>query len=508
VVLITVDGLRGDLLDRYDSAFAGGFRRMLDEGVRFTRAYVDHGITVSHAGHVTIATGRVPAKHGIVDAAFYTPGPAGDRHLVDAVRDTSERILGSPEAAGASPRQVLVEGLAEWVTRADPEGRAVSVGSGRYASLLHVYHSPAHVYWYERPLARFVTSSYYRSAYPEWVERFNADALPGIVADAAVWDLTVPEPARSLARTDSSPYEADRTHTTFPHRFDTEAPEHWEPTEAPGSWLGWTPMLDGATLRLAGAAVRELQLGQREATDYLSIVLSQIDSETHYYGPLSLEVLDALVKIDGWLGEFFSLLDDLVGRDRYVVALTSDHGMPNIPEIERKAGRSGGRLSWPTIDALLGEVYRILEGRPPTAQKSIVDMLEERDYVAAVYTGADLAAADDSDDPYLSLYRKSYREDRIPRLPLFSFATGESPIAQAGLMVRLAEGVVIDLDHPSVHGSPYEYDRYVPVIFMVPGVPARTSTEPATTLDVAPTLASLAGIPVHGDVDGAVLLRR
>ncbi len=143
VVLITVDGLRGDLLDRYDSAFAGGFRRMLDEGVRFTRAYVDHGITVSHAGHVTIATGRVPAKHGIVDAAFYTPGPAGDRHLVDAVRDTSERILGSPEAAGASPRQVLVEGLAEWVTRADPEGRAVSVGSGRYASLLHVYHSPA-----------------------------------------------------------------------------------------------------------------------------------------------------------------------------------------------------------------------------------------------------------------------------------------------------------------------------------------------------------------------------
>lgn len=73
VVLISIDGLGANLLNRYDSIFQGGFRRLKNQGMRFDNAVVDHAITVSHAGHVTLSTGNNPSKHGLVDAAFYVP---------------------------------------------------------------------------------------------------------------------------------------------------------------------------------------------------------------------------------------------------------------------------------------------------------------------------------------------------------------------------------------------------------------------------------------------------
>jgi len=506
VVLITIDGLRGDLLERYDAQFKGGFRRLLDDGVRYPNAVIDHGITVSHAGHVSIATGRAPRHHGIVDAAYYTPA---DRRLTDAVHDTTESILGVPGAPGASPRQVLTDGLADWIVQADSGARAVSIGSGAYSSLLHLFHAPADVFWYDRGAGRFVTSSYYASAYPDWVERFNAERLPELIEAALVWDLDVPGADRHLARPDASPHEADGRYTTFPHRFEDEmTAERRSDPAAAGLWFGWTPLLDGATLELAAEAVRTRALGRRGTTDYLALVLSQIDSDTHYYGPLSLEVFDALVKLDRWLGEFLEVLDAEVGAGGYVVALTADHGMPNIPEIERSQGRPGRRLAEAAIDSVLAEVARVSAGHPPGSlaeSRAVAERLRGYDFVADTYMPSQLEAPDDSAELFLSLYHHSYRSDRIPRLPLFSFSTGESSIAAAGVMVRLTEGTVIDLD-PSVHGSPYAYDRHVPLIFLVPHLPGLSVYDTARVVDVAPTLAALAGITTPADLDGTALL--
>src|SRR5262249_40364390 len=147
VVVIAVDQLRADLLDRYDSLFTGGFRRLRDRGMRFTNTTVDHAITVSHPGHVTLATGLVPSHHGIVDAAFFE-GPPGDRHLVDALEDSAETILEAPKLKGVSPRKILAPTLSEWMTRADPHSRCVAIGSGQYSSLLHAGNLRGDVYWY------------------------------------------------------------------------------------------------------------------------------------------------------------------------------------------------------------------------------------------------------------------------------------------------------------------------------------------------------------------------
>ena len=63
---------------------------------------------------------------------------------------------------------------------------------------------------------------------------------------------------------------------------------------------------------------------------------------------------------------------------------------------------------------------------------------------------------------------------------------------------------MLDLD-PGVHLSPYQYDRSVPLIFMGDGIAPGRSDAPARTVDVAPTLASLAGVRAPVGLDGRVL---
>lgn len=511
VVVIAVDQLGEDLLERYDSLFTGGFRRLRDQGMSYSEARVDHAVTISHPGHVTLATGASPARHGIVDAAFYE-GPPGARKLVDAVADPGSPIVGAPGLPGASPQKILVSTLSEWIAAADPQARVVALGSGQYSSLLHAGHARGDVYWYSGSVGRYVTSSFYRKDDAEWVKSFNQRTLPLFLQRSRSWDSTVTEAARSLARPDASPYEARGKFTTFPHRFEDEVPpaQRNDPRALP--WrLSVTPMLDEATLALAQDAVREQELGRRGTTDILSIVVSQVDDIGHWYGPRSQEQLDNLLRLDREIGEFLAFLDQSVGEGRYVLALSADHAAPDIPEHRRESGETARRIDEAEIKAVLDEVSAVVaqpSSSPDETAARVAAAVKRHDFVAAVMTPAELAGqrtADGTADPFLALYRNNWRPDRVPRFPLFTFADGTSPIGAAGVMVRLTEGSMIDVD-PVVHGSPYDYDRRVPLVFFGAGVRQGRSAEPARTTDLAPTLARLAGIPVPPALDGRALL--
>jgi predicted AlkP superfamily pyrophosphatase or phosphodiesterase len=507
VVVIAVDQLGEDLLERYDSLFSGGFRRLKDHGMSFSEAWVDHAITVSHPGHVTLATGAAPSRHGIVDAAFYE-GPPGARHFVDALTDANESIVGAPDQHGVSARKILVSTLSEWIEAADPKARMVALGSGQYASLLHAGHAKGDVYWYSGDAGRYVTSTFYGHDEAAWVARFNREKLPRYKEEAQDWESTVPEAARALARPDASPYESRGRHATFPHRFKDEVPPERQNAQGISWRLAGTPMLDAATLELAQDAVRELALGQRGTTDTLSIVVSEVDDIGHGYGPLSQEQLDNLLRLDRELGAFLAFLDRTVGAGRYVLALSADHATPDIPEHRREAGEPGRRVMEAEINAVLDDARSAAAqttGSPEERAGRVAAAVKRSSFVADVMTPADLAGTGRTADPFLTLYRHSWRPDRVPRFPLFSFADGTSPIAEAGVMVRLAEGAVIDLDSV-VHGSPYDYDRHVPLVFFGAGVAPGRSAATVHTTDLAPTLAGLAGITPPAALDGRALL--
>lgn len=493
VVLVVVDQLRADLLHRYDAVFTGGFRRLLDQGFRFEQATHDHAITYTAPGHATLATGTTPSRHGVVSNAWFQMGAQGWEQ-VDNVLSDQTPVLETPVVPGGSPRVLLRDGLADWLQAAHPEARVVSVSAKSRAAVLMAAHSDAQVFWFEEALGRFVSSVHYMDAYPDWFTAFNDSILPGFVADT-VWRLEVPARYRALAWPDSATHEGDGVHTAFPHAF---AESEWLASQG-GFWYWWggTPPLDRATRLLVQAAVEAEGLGADSVPDLLAVSFSQTDRVGHAFGPRSLEQLDNLYRLDRELGELLDWLDRRLGTDGYVLLLTADHGIMDSPEVTVAEGGRAMRIPRDSAYALQ-RVMNAVAGEvgvqdPEALARGLVERIPSLTWVDQAWTFGELSLPPVArPDSFTVLQARSTHPGRL---------TGV--LWRQGVEVRFGENTLLwSYPRGSTHGSPYLYDRHVPFILLGRGVGAGASFEAASANDVAPTLASLAGIPYPSDLDG------
>jgi arylsulfatase A-like enzyme len=220
------------------------------------------------------------------------------------------------------------------------------------------------------------------------------------------------------------------------------------------------------------------------------VSLSQTDRIGHSYGPLSREELDNLLRLDRELGDFFAFLDRTVGTGRWVVGLSADHGSLVAPETPWP-GEQSGRRATPEEKAALKAVRDTVASMSGDAEASAgaAAALRKLPFVADVYTHAQLTNGSPADS-FAVLERRALYPGR--------FAADFSP---SGVEVRYAEGWTTNVRGTS-HGTPYWYDRHVPLLFMGPGMPAGRDSTRAATVDFAPTLARVVGVPVPPDVDG------
>lgn len=500
VVVIVADQLRADLLERYDPHFTAGLRRLRDGGLRFVNATHDHAETATGPGHGTLATGRHPSGHGLTGNEWWERTPAGWREVY-AVEDTTSPILGVPESEGRSPRNLRVTGLADWLREAHPDARVVSLSRKDRAAIPLAGRVRGEVYWLDEDAGRFVTSEYYRSSYPNWLLRFHRDRWPGLFADS-VWESTVPAGIEGATRPDPHPHEGDGVHTTLPHRAMEEvAPaEAGEPTLGGLSlgdyrdWIADHPVLDEALLLLAREAVAALELGRGDRLDYLGLGLSQTDAVGHDYGPLSREQLDNLLRLDRALGAFMEFLDRELGPGGWLLAFSADHGVSDLPEWLREQDVDAGRVGWnagPVWRAALAAADGVQD--PREAARRVADTVRSFPEVREVrFTEEVLAEA--PADSFGVLFRNGLFPGRHPNLERF------------GVLVRARPHWVGDRDGlGTTHGSPYHYDRWVPLVFYGPGVEPGVRTERVSVADMAPTLAALLGLPVPDGLDGRAL---
>ena len=499
VVLVAVDQLRGDLLPVYRPAFTGGLRRLLDEGRWFPEARIAHVPSNSMPGHVTLATGMHPRHHGIVDNGFFElPDGEGPARYVSALQDSTVRVPGADDESGVSPRRLRTGGIADWIVAEDGRARVVAISMNEYGALLHAGrgHERRAVYWFAPGAGRFVTTTYYDTATPPWIAAVNA-ALSRAIPAETLWTPIVPPTARGLALPDDGPWENGGLHTRFPHRWPAERDPDWKPTHP--RWLYFTPFPDSVTLALARAVIETTTLGRGAAVDYLSITLGSSDGIGHWYGPRSLEALDNLVRLDRELGALLRTLDRVVGRHGYVLALSADHGVADIPEAPRAPGaidfgaREGRRVSPAQLDSLFARLAREAPRTlAPDSARSIAErVLRAQPFVASVMRRSELADSTAPPvDSFVTLYRNGWHPRRIPVRPL---ASAMGTLARFGLEARLEPGTVVG-DVPAEHGSPYDYDRRVALIFFGAGVASGRDDRAARTVDVAPTLAALARV--------------
>lgn len=515
IVQITLDQFRADYLDRFRPAFAGGLKRMLEQGTLISRAIVDHGLTNSYPGHASLSTGRFPSGHGLPANEWWVQRD-GRWTWVDGTADPGTRVVGQPDRTASSPRNLRATTLGEWVKAADPDAKAISLSTGNYIAVVYGGTNSDGTYWYDRESGRFITSTYYRADYPAWVNDFNENALPEFKKD--VWTVTVPAKFRGLASADNQSWENEGEHFVFPHSFQDERPRPENNTEegadAPdelqafNNWFAGTPMKDEALFALARSAVINERLGQRGAVDYLTVAIDSTDGIGHSFGGESLEILDALIRIDRALGDFLDFLDDTVGQGGYVVAISGDHGAPNIIEADLARGRPARRISLKEIDDLLDRIEDLAknhQGDETELVALIEAMMEETDFIFDALTEAELSGAKSSANPWIEAQRRSYVPGRIADFPLWASGDRQYHPARYGIIAQFSEHSIF-YAAPVVHGSPYGYDREVPIIFYGGNVVAGSRARGGRTIDVAPTLAALAGIAIPDDVDGRPLL--
>jgi len=497
VVIVVVDQLRGDLLGKYDSLFTGGFRRLHDQGIRFTDATHEHAKTATCPGHATIGTGVFPSHSGVVANDWLERSAEGWRSVY-CFEDTLSHILGFPAMEGRSPLNLRRDGLADWIRAADSEAIIVSVSRKDRAAIGLAAKAPGHVYWIPENQRRFVTSNYYADSYPGWVERFNLEEMPRIFGDS-VWEQTLPMEFRVHSRRDTVAYEGDGEHTFFPHRFTAEVSDPSSPG-ALNRWAYRQVYPDEAVAAFAKVAVSELSVGEDDVTDFLGLSFSQTDAIGHDYGPFSREQLENLIHLDRLLGDLMDHLDETVGDGRWVMALTADHGALAIPEYLLEQGGAGSRPTSEDLSSLRGifQAHQGRDGDPMVVANALVEELEALPFIEDAFPVVEMSSGPPADS-FSVLFRNSYFPERWH----WGYRSQGS-----GVLFRFVEGLYPDpLPRGTGHGSPYYYDRHVPLIFFGTGVGKGVSDDPVHTVDVAPTLARLAGIPVPEDLDGVPLIR-
>ncbi len=489
--MVMVDQLRADLLTRYDAAFTGGFRRLLDQGAVFTNTTHDHAETETAIGHATVATGVFPRRHGVAANQWFEAD--GDRwNAVYAVADSTVSILADPGLSGRSPANLRASAIGDWVAAADPDARVVSISRKDRGAIPAGGRAATDVYWLAlgNGVAGFTTSTFYRDSLPDWVREANALITPVLWGDT-VWTSSVAPDLRDLARPDENPHEGDGKHTTFPHRAHAEVDmvnrARW------GTWLTNSPATDVAVTTLATHALRALELGTRGSADLLAVSYSSTDGVGHTYGPLSQEQLDNLVRLDRQLGILMDSLDAHVGVGRWSLVLSADHGVLELPEWRVEQGLPGARLTRAEVMAADSALQGVATGDGGVAA---AQALLEAGLAVATYPWSQLRSAEPPVDSFEVLYRNGLVEDRVPSFPGFEVS------------VRLPEGTqAYPTSRGASHGTPYHYDRWVAFLAYGPDVPAGPRPERAATVDIAPTLARLMGVPVPDGLDGQARIR-
>jgi predicted AlkP superfamily pyrophosphatase or phosphodiesterase len=321
VVGIVVDQMRWDYLYRYyDKYETGGFKRLLNEGFSCENTMINYIPSVTAIGHTTIFTGSVPAIHGIAGNDWFDPKTGKSMYSAD---DSTVTAVGSNSKAGKmSPRNLLATTITDELRLATNfQSKVVGVSLKDRASIIPAGHNPTAAFWMDDAAGKFITSSYYLSVLPDWVNAFN-DSKPIDKLLANGWNTLLPIDQYTESTADNVEWEGTLKGATQPV-FPYDAKKAYATDHGT---LRQMPFGNTLTLQFAQAAVDGYKLGQEKNTDFLTINCASTDYSGHLVGPNAIEIEDVYLRLDRDLASFFAYLDKKVGKGNYLVFMAADHG--------------------------------------------------------------------------------------------------------------------------------------------------------------------------------------
>jgi predicted AlkP superfamily pyrophosphatase or phosphodiesterase len=490
VLAIVIDQFRYDYLLRFRADYNSGLARLLEHGAVYSNAHYPQATTVTAVGHSTFLSGATPSISGIVGNEWYDRASGKN---VTSVSDPETKLVpaGGP---GSSPRRLLVSTVGDELKMQGGDSKVIGVSIKDRSAILPAGHMADGAYWYDDRTNQWVTSSYYREDLPTWAAAINAQ-----------------ESYKKYANAKWLPFDAQDA-SAKPFCSMIRSPGMRSPGVRFCESIEATPWGNEMIEEFAEAALTGENLGRHSGTDILAVSFSSNDYVGHAVGPDDPAVRDISIRTDRLLGKLFDAVDQRLGAGNTLIVLTADHGVAPVPEVNQARRMPGGRIkpaeliekinaaltarfgagkwllsSSATMPYLNGELIAEHQLDPAEVERVAAAAAGSEPHIARVYTRHDVLAG-------------TVQQDGISRavsLTFFAPRSGDLYIVQEPYYLFDATG--------TSHGTPYDYDTHVPVIFLGPGIKPGIYSKAVAPNDIAPTLAQILGVQEPSGSMGQVL---
>lgn len=460
VVAIVVDQMRYEMLDRFYNDFGqGGFKLIMDEGLRYDSCTIDYIPTYTGPGHATIFTGKLPSQHGILSNNIFNPSLGKSVYCVED--ESTEPVGTSDNDSKRSPRLMRSGSLGDLLQANHPDSKTISLSIKDRGAILAGGKNPTGVYWMDSH-GKMVSSTHYMQMLPDWVNAFNAEDL---VSEFMLDEWTLLNPAETYDESvaDDAPYESQLLGegNTLPYDLSTLLEK-----KGPKG-IAYTPFGNNVLTEFAFDALEAEELGKDESTDLLAVIYSCTDYIGHAFGPQSVEIQDTYLRLDQELARLIKRLNKKVGRDNYILFLSSDHGAANTPldskfkyvsieELKEKAnGFTKGRYGFDLIKHIGSSQIWLDHERIET------ENLDEELIVAELKN-------------YLSYQQDIELSEIYSRFQVENCANGDclkfknaydQNLSGDLFYIRPYGHIEQGTSFGTTHGTGYDYDSHVPLLF-------------------------------------------
>lgn len=507
VVGIIVDQMRYDYLTRFENKYGkGGFKRLIRDGFNCKNSHYNYIPTYTGPGHTSVYTGTTPQNHGIIANNWY------DKFIKDKVycafdeKYTSVGVTDKYEGK-MSPHRMLTTTVTDQL-RLDTQqrGKVIGIAIKDRGAILPAGHAANGAYWfYGKDKGNWITSTYYRTNLPTWVKEFNAtDTAEKYLT---TWNTLYDINTYTESGSDINAFEGTfkgKANASFP--YDLAAlKDHNKGFDI----IKATAYGNSLTTDFAIAAIKGEALGKDTTPDFLALSYSSTDYVGHKFGVNSKEIQDTYLRLDKDLERLFATLDAEVGKGNYTIFLTADHAAVHVPSylqsIKIPAGYFDSAAFKTHCDAFLKDKYG--------SEKLIENISNGQiflNYTEINRLQLSSIAIENALKAELLTYNQISKVYTRTALTSGEFTTGIAASLQKGFNQKRSGDVCYVLD-PSVisygktgstHGSGFNYDTHVPLLFYGNGIQQGETVQHIKITDVAPTISAILGISFPNGATG------
>lgn len=509
VVGIVIDQMRYDYIYRYwDDYSEGGFKQLIEKGFFYENHHFDYAPTYTGPGHASIYTGTTPEMHGIIANDWWDKNADT---LVYCVSDNKFLGVGTTSNAGKmSPHRLLTTTITDQLKLAtNNRSKTIGISLKDRGAILPAGHLANAAYWLVEE--NWVTSTRYMNQLPSWVTTYNNEKWPDKFLEQG-WSLTYPLEKYDESQPDNNPFESaykGGIKPTFPYDLKTLAPENYG-----YGILKGTPLGNQLSLDFAKRAIINEKMGQGKFTDFLALSFSATDYVGHKFGTQAIETQDAYLQLDLQIADLLQFLDQQVGKDKYLIFLTADHGAVHAPsfmqkkqvpvkywqpgnmvdDIKEDLNNKYGQARW--IKNYSNDQFFLNLGAIDSAK---IDLHEIEDYIAS---RAILAEGVQKVVTGYTLQNTEFTKGTLDKIQ-----NGYNQQRSGEVIVIIKPGwLQYGTRTGTSHGRPYAYDTHVPLIFYGRNIPSGRSFNESNARDIAPTLAAILRIQMPNGCTGKPLV--